>query len=275
MNLNADLYKRFGLELELEKVQDGFSKYVKNSILEELAPLAFPDKYQEVNELDTIQRSVVSEAYRQMFIDYKYFDYLRGFENFIESLFTGDDIDFEEYLLNLQILLNIVSIHSLVKSELDKGTIFTLYFPATRKEITGDRQPKELIRYTGSGESILVVDDIRDQREIASKILSQLGYSVKTVSSGEEAIEYLSKETVDLIVLDMIMSPGIDGLETYSQIITRHPGQKTIIASGFSETNRVKEAQKLGAGKYVKKPYTIENIGLAIKAELDKEKKAA
>jgi len=71
------------------------------------------------------------------------------------------------------------------------------------------------------------------------------------------------------------MSPGIDGLETYKQIIEMHPNQKAIIASGFSETNRVKKAQQLGAGTYVRKPYTIEKIGMAVKAELEKEKKAA
>jgi len=49
-----------------------------------------------------------------------------------------------------------------------------------------------------------------------------------------------------------------------------HPGQKAIIASGFSETDRVKKAQKLGAGAYVKKPYILENIGMAVKAELEK-----
>jgi CheY-like chemotaxis protein len=162
-----------------------------------------------------------------------------------------------------------------VKSRLNKGTAFKLYFPATRKEIRRDQPTKELIHYKGSGESILVVDDIEEQREIASKILSQLGYSVDTVSSGEEAIAYLSDNAVDLIVLDMIMTPGIDGLETFSRIVTQNPNQKTIIASGFSETDRVKKAQRLGAGQYVKKPYTIENIGLAIKAELAKAKKAA
>ena len=68
----------------------------------------------------------------------------------------------------------------------------------------------------------------------------------------------------------MIMDPGIDGLDTYKGIIEIHPGQKAIIASGFSETNRVKEAQKLGAGVYINKPYTIEKIGLAVKSELEK-----
>jgi two-component system cell cycle sensor histidine kinase/response regulator CckA len=81
--------------------------------------------------------------------------------------------------------------------------------------------------------------------------------------------------TADLIVLDMIMPPGIDGLETYERIVSKHPNQKAVIVSGFSETKRVKKTQKLGAGTYVIKPYTIETIGTAVKTELEKEKKAA
>jgi two-component system cell cycle sensor histidine kinase/response regulator CckA len=162
-----------------------------------------------------------------------------------------------------------------VESVLGKGTTFKLYFPVTRKQKVEDKHANKLVDYKGNGESILVVDDIEDQREIASKILSQLGYSVKSVPSGEEAAKLLEREKVDLIVLDMIMPHGIDGLETYKRIINLHPGQKAIIASGFSETERVKEAQQLGAGNYVKKPYTIEKIGLSVKAELRKEKKAA
>ena len=90
------------------------------------------------------------------------------------------------------------------------------------------------------------------------------------VSSGEEAVEYMRNDKVDLLVLDMIMDPGIDGLETYKQILKLHPDQKAIIVSGFSETKRVKEAQKLGAGAYVRKPYLLEKIGLAIRIELDR-----
>jgi DNA-binding NtrC family response regulator len=79
----------------------------------------------------------------------------------------------------------------------------------------------------------------------------------------------MKDNSADLLVLDMIMAPGIDGLETYKKIIEVHPGQKAIIASGFSETERVKEAQNLGAGEYIKKPYTMEKIGLAVKSELE------
>lgn len=120
----------------------------------------------------------------------------------------------------------------------------------------------------GSNETILVVDDIREQREIATSLLSALNYSVKAVCNGEEAVEYLERQPVDLLILDMIMEPGMDGLETYKRILERNPGQKAIIASGYSKTNRVKEARKLGAGPYIKKPYTLEELGQAVKLEL-------
>lgn len=109
-----------------------------------------------------------------------------------------------------------------------------------------------------------------EQREIGSRILKTLGYEVEVADSGETAIDYLAQNSVDLIVLDMIMDPGMDGLQTYQKILEIHPGQKAIIASGFSETDRVREAQKLGAITYLKKPYLIENIAMAVRSELDR-----
>ena len=69
----------------------------------------------------------------------------------------------------------------------------------------------------------------------------------------------------------MIMEPGMKGRETYERIIEMHPGQKAIIVSGFAETDYVRETQRLGAGQYIKKPLTLERIGLAIRQELDKD----
>jgi len=156
-----------------------------------------------------------------------------------------------------------------VQSTVGKGTRCDLYFPVTRREPTEKRAAVLIDEYIGS-EKILVVDDIEEQREIAHQILARLGYSVKTVSSGEEAVDYTQENSADLLVLDMIMDPGIDGLETYKRILEFHPGKKAIIASGFSETERVKEAQKLGAGAYIKKPYVLEKMGIAVRAELGK-----
>jgi len=155
-----------------------------------------------------------------------------------------------------------------LKSAERKGTTVTLYFPVTRQALTDARSAEAIADNNGNGETILIVDDVEEQRKIASLMLEKLGYTVKSVCGGEEAIEFMKTNSADLIVLDMIMDPGIDGLETYKQILKLKPDQKAIIASGFSETWRVKEAQRLGAGAYVKKPYTLEKIGQAVTAEL-------
>ena len=158
-----------------------------------------------------------------------------------------------------------------VQSEEGGSTIFTLYFPATREALTLDQPPISLSDYMGKGESILVIDDVKEQRELVVATLSKLHYRVTSVPSGEAAIEYMKTGQPDLLILDMIMDPGIDGLETYRRILKLRPGQKAIIVSGFSETERVRRALDLGAGAFVKKPYTIEKIGQAIRRELDKD----
>ena len=158
-----------------------------------------------------------------------------------------------------------------VRSDEGKGSVFTLYFPVTREEIVEDREAVPPDAFMCQGESILVVDDVKEQRELATSMLTRLGCRVSAVSSGEEALEYLKTNRVDLIVLDMIMDPGMDGLETYRKILEISPRQKAVIVSGFSETDKVKKAQELGAGAYVRKPYMLEKIGLAVRQELNKQ----
>ncbi len=149
-----------------------------------------------------------------------------------------------------------------------EGTCFELYFPITQSSLTVPSKRFSIDDCLGT-EHILVVDDVADQRDIACRILGKLGYKVTSVDSGEEAIEYLREHQVDLVVLDMIMEPGINGLETYRRIIELRPGQKAIIASGFSESEDVKAVQRMGAGAYVKKPYTLEKIGIAVRSVLN------
>jgi PAS domain S-box-containing protein len=160
-----------------------------------------------------------------------------------------------------------------IKTKKGKGTTVDLYFPVTRSEITKKSPAESIDKYRGN-EKILIIDDVEEQREVASGILSQMGYQVAAVTSGEEAVEYIKHHSVDLLVIDMIMEQGIDGLETYRRIIRRRPGQKAIIVSGFSKTEKVKEMQRLGAGLYVKKPYTIEQFSRAIRNELDSNPKS-
>ncbi|MCG6534426.1 MAG: response regulator, partial [Syntrophales bacterium LBB04] len=158
-----------------------------------------------------------------------------------------------------------------VQSAEGKGTTFSLYFPVTREEPGKVEKAVSPVSYMGKNESILVVDDVKQQRELAMAMLERLGYQVEAVASGENAIEYLKNKKADLLVLDMIMDPGIDGLETYRRIIETNPSQKAVMVSGFAETERVKQARELGAGPFVKKPYILEKIGLAVRRELDRK----
>jgi len=144
------------------------------------------------------------------------------------------------------------------------GSVFTLYFPVSagqQIEITKDPSVELSL---GRGESLLVVDDDALQRDIAVKMLNMLGYSPKAVASGEEAVAYMKDGRADLLVLDMLMEPGMNGYQTYAEIIKIHPGQKAVIVSGFSENEDVVEAHRLGAGAFIKKPYTIQQLGRVI-----------
>ncbi|MBI9087352.1 MAG: response regulator [Desulfobacterales bacterium] len=148
------------------------------------------------------------------------------------------------------------------------GTTFTLYFPATRDELKEAPERWSMVDHRGNGETVLVVDDVAEQRDIATAMLEKLGYRADAVTSGEEAVAHVAKGPVDLLVLDMIMEPGMDGLETYMRILEMCPGQKAVIASGFAETARVRKAQGLGAGVYLKKPYRLEALAEAVRSVL-------
>ena len=157
-----------------------------------------------------------------------------------------------------------------VQSEEGKGSTFTLYFPVAREELSAENVAVSISEYMGKGELILIVDDVKGQRDLAEEMLKKLNYSVTSASSGEETIAYLKEHQADLMVLDMIMDPGMDGLDTYRSVLEICPQQKAIIVSGFSESERVIAAQALGAGAYVRKPYVIEKLGLAVRKELDR-----
>jgi PAS domain S-box-containing protein len=174
--------------------------------------------------------------------------------------------------LGLTVVWSIVQDHEgyINVSSDEKGTTFELYFPITRDEVTEEDLSISMEDYKGHGETVLVVDDIKSQREITCNMLDVLGYRSIAISRGEKAVEYLKEHSVDILLLDMIMDPGINGRETYEKIIKIHPNQKAIIVSGFAETDEVKKVQRLGAGQYIKKPLTLQKIGMAIKEELEK-----
>ncbi|WDP86660.1 MAG: response regulator [Desulfobacter sp.] len=178
--------------------------------------------------------------------------------------------------LGLSIVWNIVHDHKgyiHVTSRKEK-TRFDLYFPVTQ-DLPGASKPYRIYTlsdYTGNNEIILVVDDSNDQLKITSNMLCRMGYQVVTKASGEAAVEYLTDARVDLVVLDMIMTPGMDGLATFRELRSLDPEIRAVIASGYSKTDDVIQIQNLGAGPFIKKPFSLQTLGLAVKAELEKRK---
>jgi two-component system, cell cycle sensor histidine kinase and response regulator CckA len=193
-------------------------------------------------------------------------------ERIFEPFYTNKKMGRSGSGLGMAVVWGTVKDHSGyidARSVQGEGTVFDLYFPISRQAMEPAAEALPMDRYRGAGESVLVVDDIKEQRDLAEFILKKLNYRVETVASGEEAVGYVRQTPVDILVLDMIMTAEMDGLETYRQILAVAPGQKAIIASGFSESERVLEAQRLGAGRYIRKPYRMEQIGVALREQLD------
>ena len=190
-------------------------------------------------------------------------------ENIFEPFYSKKKMGRSGTGLGLAIVWNTIEDHAgaidIISGE--SGTEFRLYFPACTEKVA-DTGVEEQESLQGNGETVLVVDDEQQMRDIGQRFLSYLGYEVKCVASGEEAVAYLKENQVDLVLLDMLMEPGMNGRQTYEQILAIRPGQKAIIVSGFSESSDVLRTMALGAGQFIRKPYTLETIGRAVKQEL-------
>ncbi len=173
--------------------------------------------------------------------------------------------------LGLAIVWNTLQDHNgkVIVESSEKGTTFFLYFPVSDDRVVIQAEKQEEDVTTINQEHILVIDDEPLLRDIASQMLTTLGYTVDSVSSGELAIEFLADHQVDLIVVDMLMEPGMNGRETYEKILLMRPNQKAIIASGFSESDDVEATLKLGAGGFIKKPYLLDRLGRVVKEVLN------
>lgn len=194
----------------------------------------------------------------------------KDLSNIFEPFYTKKTMGRSGTGLGLTVVWNTVQDHNgvITVESNEKGTAFSLYFPATRDDLLQQIENMDFEELIGNGEHILVIDDEVQQLDIASEMLKVLKYHITTVQSGEEAIKYLEKHRVDLVLLDMIMEPGVNGCQTYEQAIRLQKGLKAIIVSGFSGNDEVRRAQQLGAGQFVRKPYSLNQIGTAVKQAL-------
>lgn len=190
-------------------------------------------------------------------------------EHIFEPFYTRKFMGHSGTGLGLAIVWNTMQDHNgkvFVDSN-ENGTTFQLYFPVSKEKIDPVEHDTADTNSCDS-EHILVVDDEPLLRDIAQQMLQAMGYVVDTISSGELALEFIKETPVDLIMLDMKMDPGMTGRQTYEKMLTINPEQKAIVASGFSESEDIKETLRLGAGGFVKKPYSMDSLGRVIKETL-------
>lgn len=175
--------------------------------------------------------------------------------------------------LGLTVVWNTIQDHNgqIIVSSNAQGTTFELYFPLpTSKQNSFALEEEKPVNtpLNTAGIRILVVDDEPLVRDIAYEMLLSFGYTVDSVASGEEAVQFVKTTKVDLLLIDMLMEPGINGYQTYKEIHSIYPGQKAIIASGFSENKDIKACLELGAQYFIKKPYTMEQLSQVVQKAL-------
>ncbi len=192
-------------------------------------------------------------------------------EHIFEPFYTRKVMGRSGTGLGLAVVWNTVQDHNgtIVVESSEKGTRFSIYFPVSDQAQAVCHDDNSAVGISAGEGFILVVDDEALLRDIATEMLRALGYRVESVSSGEAAIVYVQEHPVDLLVIDMLMEPGINGCETYGEILKLYPGQKAVVTSGFSESDVVKETLRLGAGGFIKKPYSLSQLDRVVRQVLD------
>ena len=119
-------------------------------------------------------------------------------------------------------------------------------------------------------EKILVMDDDALLRESLQRLLTKLGYQVVCMDTGEKTVSYFQSNGADLVLLDLFMEGGMDGIETYRRIRALRPFQKAIMLSGYADPKHVLAIRNLGVENYLVKPVSLPLLASAIRAELDR-----
>ena len=203
---------------------------------------------------------------------------------------TGEGIDptimdriFEPYFttkevgkgtgMGLSVIHGIVNRHGGgvgVESELGKGTLFEIYFPALEKAAAEEKEPEGEIR--GGSERILFVDDEESMVNLNHQRLERLGYDVKSTTKPVEALEWFRADPgqFDVIITDMTM-PRMTGDRLTAEVLKIRPQMPVIICTGYSERMSAEKAEALGVRKYVEKPIDLRNLASSIREVLDEK----
>jgi two-component system response regulator AtoC len=116
---------------------------------------------------------------------------------------------------------------------------------------------------------VLVIDDDPGVRDYMEALVSRQGYDVLAVADGEQALASLETSKPDLVTLDVVL-PGMDGLQTLSELKKRLPDVPVVMLSGHGQARNIVEAMRLGATDFLRKPFEVEELELAFQKALEK-----
>ncbi len=173
--------------------------------------------------------------------------------------------------LGLTIVWNIVQDHKgwVEAANGETGAVFEVFLPALKVASVPEAGAPERVPFAmGKGELVLLVDDSHEQNMVMGEMLKILGYRTHAVRSGEEALSFLHLQPADMVLLDMNMGDGLNGRQTYEQILKFRPAQKAIVVTGYSDNAEIKKARDLGISVVLEKPVTFDVISRALQATL-------
>jgi PAS domain S-box-containing protein len=160
--------------------------------------------------------------------------------------------------------------HINVNSEVDSGTIFTMYLPQSKNGRTERAVAPNVAELPGGHERVLLIEDEISVGEVGADILEELGYAIDVARTGREAIQKLATATrpFDLVILDMNM-PRMGGRATFERIKEMFPQMRVLVCSGYSATMLDDGKFTESIDGFLQKPYELEEIAQKIRQILD------
>ena len=153
-----------------------------------------------------------------------------------------------------------------VQSQVGEGTTFTIFLPAFSTETGQKRDEKGDASVAGDGELVLLVEDDAGTRQAMADILEMLNYRVRMAGDGAEGLALFEQHADDiaLVISDMVM-PEMGGMRLYKRLHEISPDVRVILMTGYPMEEHDREL--LGEGKvtWIQKPFTPEQIGIAIR----------
>jgi PAS domain S-box-containing protein len=157
-----------------------------------------------------------------------------------------------------------------VDSQRGRGTTFSIYLPASDKEVRPRVKAAERF-FKGTG-TVLLVDDEDDVLQVGQELLEAIGYKVLTARDGKEAIKAYGKnqDNIDIVVLDVVM-PNMGGGKAYDGMKKINPDVKVLLSSGFTVDGEASKILKRGCRGFIQKPFTMKELSREIRRALAKQ----